>query len=78
MTVGSNICQPILHALVNNGDIVRLRNCSECTGSYGYLPGPKYDNARLRKFYVTDPRLIDRLHRFQLKNAGHTTEAASA
>jgi hypothetical protein len=76
--VGSNIYQPIFRALVNNRDILRLRNCSECAGSYGYVPGPKYNNARLRKFYVTDPRLIDRLHKFRLKEAGRTEEAVSA
>jgi hypothetical protein len=59
--MGSHNCKPIVNALIDSGDIRRVGNFVEGKRSFGYLPGPQYETARLRKHYPTDPRLLERL-----------------
>jgi hypothetical protein len=59
--IGVHNCSPIMSAMQESGDIRRVGNYIEGDHSFGYLPGQQYEGDKLRRFYPTDPRLLERL-----------------
>lgn len=67
--IGWRQSQSIMGKLIESGDVKRVGQYRNGLQSFGYLPGHRYLNDKLRPFHPTDTRLLQRLAKIHEKIA---------